>query len=123
MMCKNSRVIRGIRIDNNCDISLTVMGRGIALSALPVPAINWKLMNGIKDQLANVFKKCSSAMLCTGFKVDVTNNTFNSKGELIGKCDEWLLHKDVVLGHRALDCDSILLSTAKKCTKMLKNQA
>ena len=125
--CNNSRVIREIRIDNNCNISLTVMGRRIALSALPIPAINWQLANGIQDQLANVFEKCSSAILCTGFKVDVTNNTFNGKGEIIGKCDEWLLHKDAELRHRALDCDSILLSgvscqqMCKKCSRIKHN--
>ena len=56
-----------------------LMGRGIALSTLPIPAINWQLTNGVKDQVANVFEKCSFAMLFIGFKVDVTNNTLIAK--------------------------------------------
>ena len=130
--CNNNRVLRELIIHEDLDFSFTVMGKTVSKSAIPATLYFSDSLNTMEKLVKNLFYQCASLRLCTGFEVAKQNNTYNSKGIVVGVCEEWFTrHSDGTfrthLRHRASDCDSVLTTNSKhqvmcqKCSTIKHN--
>ena len=112
----NTRITRELKLVKNGRISVTLVIAGKIVPQQVIPDFS-NGDEGSKKSLENLFSFCSSARICTGFEVDVSKNTFNKQGVVIGRTEQWHFKDSAnnwtpTLRHQSISCHLLLTSNS-----------